>query len=77
VSKTRWHPELLVVVFAQLYSGPLPKGWRAFSDIHSHIKYRAAHHAHQFALRLVQLVVQSAQYAFDAATVVVLHEVHI
>ena len=77
VGKARWHPELAVVVFGQLAADPLAKSGRAFADVHGHVKHGAAHHAHQLALGLLQLVVQAAQHALGAAAVVVLHNVHI
>lgn len=77
MGKAGRHPELFVVVFAQLHTDPLAKGGRAFADVHRHIKHGATHHAHQFALGLLQLVVQAAQHAFAASAVVVLHKAHI
>ena len=77
VGKALRNPHLFVVVFGQLYPGPLAKGGGAFADVHRHVKHRAAHHAHQLALGLLQLVVQAAQHAAGAAAVVVLHKVHI
>jgi hypothetical protein len=77
VGKALRNPHLFLVVFGQLYPGPLAKGGGAFADVHRHVKHRAAHHAHQFALGLLQLVVQAAQHALGAAAVVVLHKVHI
>jgi hypothetical protein len=71
------HPELFVIVFGQLNPGPLAKGGGAFADVHRHIKHGAAHHAHQLALGLLQLVVQATQHALGAAAVVVLNKVHI
>ena len=77
VGKALRNPHLLVVVFGQFYTDPLAKGGGAFADVHGHIKYGAVHHAHQFALGLLQLVVQATQHALGAAAVVVLHKVHI
>ena len=71
------YPELLAVVFAQLHAHPLPEGGGALADIHRHIKYRPAHHAHQLALGLLDLIMQAAQHALGAAAVVVLHKVQV
>ena len=38
---------------------------------------RAAHYPHQFALSLLQLVVQSTQHTLRAAAMVVLHKLHV
>ncbi len=77
MGKAGRHPELFVVVFGQLHTGPLAKGGRTFADVHRHVKHGAAHHAYQLALGLLQLVVQAAQHAFGAAAVIVLDKVHI
>jgi hypothetical protein len=74
VRKARRHPELAVVVGAQLHAHPLAERGRAFADVHRHVEHGPLHHAHQLALRLLDLVVQAAQHAFAAAAVVVLHE---
>jgi hypothetical protein len=73
--KAGGHPDLLVVVFAQFHTRPLAKGGGALTDVHRHVKHHAAHHAHQFALGLLHLVVQATQHTLGAAAVVVLHKV--
>ena len=74
VRKARWHPQLAVVVFAQFFSYPLAKGRRTLANVHRHINHRAAHHPHQLALGLLDLIVQPPQHALRTAAVVVLHK---
>src|SRR5450756_1593557 len=50
---------------------------RVLPDIHRDIEHRALHHAHQFSLRLPDLIMQSAQHVLRGARVVVLHEIDI
>ena len=53
----------------------MAKRRRTPTQVHRHIEHRAAHHAHQLALGLLQLVMQPTQHAFGGAAVVVLHKV--
>src|ERR1039457_3415038 len=54
-----------------------PESRGIFPYIHRNIEHRALHHAHQFALRMLDLIVESAQHILSRARVVVLHEIHI
>src|SRR5690242_8391028 len=74
MGKSRRHPQLAIIVFSQLHSDPAAKIWRRPADIHRHIKYRPAHHSHQFALGLTNLIVQSAQHTLGRAAMIVLNE---
>jgi hypothetical protein len=44
----------------QLQRCVLPEGGRAFADVHDHIKHCSLHHAHQLALRTLDLIKQAA-----------------
>jgi hypothetical protein len=75
VGKAHRHPQLLLVLGAQLRSHPLAKRGRAAAQIHRHIEDRPHRAAHQLALGLgFQLVVEAAQHAAAGAGVVVLAE---
>ncbi len=52
-----------MVLSGQHHARSLPKGGRAAAQIHRHVKHLALRHAHQLALRLLNLVVQAAQHA--------------
>ena len=75
--KAWWNPDLSVVISRQFNTHRLAKTGGGFSNIHRHIKHRAAHHAHQFALGLPDLIMQTAQHAPGAAAMVVLHKIDI
>ena len=77
VRKARRHPQLPLVVRAQALAHPLAKGGGRLAQIDGHIKHFAFDHAHQFALGLLQLVVQPTQDTIGRARVVVLHELHV
>lgn len=75
VGKAFGDPKLALVVCGKNLTYPLAKCFAAFSEVYCYIKYFALHHTHQFALGLLNLVVQTAQDIFCAATMVVLDEV--
>ena len=75
MGKAHRHPQLLLVLGAQLRSHPLAKRGRAAAQVHRHIEDRADGAAHELALGLgFELVVEAAQYAAAGAGVVVLAE---
>ena len=69
--------KLLLVLLGQLYAVPLAIGLTAFTQIHRHIEHTAADHAHQLALGILLLEVQTAQNALGGHALVVLHKDHI
>ena len=71
------YPQHALVFGGQFHCNMLPKGRRAAANVHHDIEYRALHHAYQFALRVLDLVVQAAQHVFGRARMVVLHEIYI
>ncbi len=77
VGKPFGDPELPLVIGRKEFPHPLAEGFAAFAQVHSHVKHLAMKYPHQFALRLVQLVVQSAEQGFVTEAMVILHEVHI
>ena len=58
MGETGGNPQLVVVVLGQLGANPLRKGDGRTAQIDRHRKNSAAHHGHQLALRLLDLVVQ-------------------
>ncbi len=66
-----------MVVGRQLHRDPLAEGWRAFAHVHGDITDFPLHHAHQLALGVFHLVVQTTQHTLDGARVVVLDELDI
>lgn len=74
MSKALRHPELAFVVCRQDFAHPLAKGGGRFADVYRYIKHLALHHAHELALRLLDLVMQTAQHALGGAGVIVLHK---
>lgn len=75
--KPRRYPKLTIVVFSQFHPHPLSKGGRGAAQIDCDIEYRPAHHRHQFALGVADLVVQPAQYASGRTAMIILHEIHV
>jgi hypothetical protein len=75
--KPRRHPQLAVVIGAQVHAMPQPKRGRRLAQIHHHIKYFALHHADQLALRMLDLIVQATQNALGRLAVLVLHKAHV
>ncbi len=68
------YPHLALVLGRQLAAIPLAEGRRTLAQIDGHVKHRALGHAHQLALRLLDLVMQAAQHALGRTRMVVLHE---
>ena len=71
------YPQHEFVLGRQFQRDMLAESRRTLADIHRDIEHRALHHAHQFALRMLDLIVQSAQHVLRGARVVVLHEIDI
>ena len=67
-----------MIVFCQLYSHMLTISWRAFTNIHSDIKYSTFYAAYQLALCVRwPLEVQASHYAIATHRLIVLTEVNI
>src|SRR5690606_17071292 len=58
------------------FAHPLSKSGRAFAQVHGYIKDFAAYHAHQFSLRMLNLIMQPAQHVLSRHGMVVLHELY-
>ena len=58
------HPKLLLVFHTQIYTDPLTKCSRALAQVNCHIEYFALRDSHEFALGLLDLIVQSTQDIF-------------
>ena len=54
-------PEQFAVLGRQVRPAPAAEGERMAADVHHHVVHRARDHAHEFALRLADLVVQAEQ----------------
>src|SRR5437868_5180722 len=65
--KTGRHPQLLVVVVRQHHTDPLAEGRRALANIDDDVEYFALDNAHEFALRMLDLIMQPAQHALRRA----------
>ena len=75
MAKAHRHPQLLLVVSAELRSHPLAKGGGTAAQVYRYIKNHTHRAAHQFSLGFgLQLVVQAAQYPAARARMVVLHK---
>jgi len=71
------YPELAPVFGRKYFANPLAEGFGAFSEVDRDIEDLALCDAHEFALGLLNLVVQATQDVFGGATVVVLHEIYV
>ena len=76
MGKPLWNPELPLVISREDFSHPLAEGFAAFPKVDRHIEDLSLHHTDQFALGLLDLVMQATQHVFKAAAVVVLHELY-
>ncbi len=74
MSKSRRHPKLMMIFLGQFGPNPSTKSWRRSADIHRHIEDCTADYTYKLALRLLHLVMQTAQYTSAAATMVILDE---
>ena len=77
VGKARRNPGHALVLGRQHETGRLAEGGRATADVHGHVEDGAFHHADKLALRLLDLIVQTAQHALGGMGLVVLHEFHV
>ncbi len=75
--KAGWNPQHAVIFAREGHAHRLAEGGRAAAHIDGDIEDLALRHAHQLALRTLQLIVQAAQNALGGAAVVVLHEVQV
>ena len=66
-----------MILIAQMNADPFSKFWMIALQIYGHIKYFTARHADKFALRVIDLIVHSAQYTFFTLTLIVLNKAHI
>ena len=69
--------ELLLIFSGQRNAIPLAIGFRITSEVNRDIKHSATYSAHQLALRILLLEVQSAQHALCGHRLIVLHKVDI
>ena len=69
------HPQHMPVLGREFRADPLAKRRCASPQIDSHIEHGAADDAHEFSLRLLDLIVQAAQRVPNRAAVIVLNEV--
>lgn len=74
MGKTFRHPELTMVVGRQAHRDPFAEMRRGAANVHGHVQHFTGGDADQFALSVLQLVMQAAQYAFLRAGMVVLNE---
>src|SRR4051812_48688959 len=74
MSEAGWDPDLALVLLTQLQTDPPAKTRRRSPHVDRHVEHGAAHHAHKLALRLPQLVMQTAQYAARGSRMVILNE---
>jgi len=64
----------MLAVGGEDFAHPLTEGRGSLAKVDRHFEDLAFLHAHEFALRLLDLVMQATQRVLGAATVVVLHE---
>ena len=77
VRETWGYPEHVVVFFRQNSTDPTPECRRAAPDVHGYIEYSACHHANEFSLGLLYLVVQPPKNVPRRAALVILNEARI
>ena len=77
MGKARWHPQLALVVCRQFNAHPFAEVGRRATQIDCHVKHSALGHANQFALWILDLVMQATQHPLAGFAVVVLNEIHI
>src|SRR5208283_4416872 len=74
VGKARRYPQDAPVVAGQANGFPFAKRWRTVAQVHGNIEDLAFHHPHQFALRMLDLVMQPAQDIALRTGMIVLHK---
>src|ERR1700691_3731912 len=72
--KSRGNVDLILGTRGKQYRGPFSKLRRSHTDIDSYIENFSFDDAAQFRLRVVRLIMKSAQRAFDRARMIILHE---
>jgi len=77
MGKSRRDKKLAPICRRQFDTHPFAKCWRALANIDRDIKYFAIQRAHQLALIVRMLGMQTAQYTHYRARVVVLHEINV
>ena len=77
VCKSFRNVELLLVLRGKNHAKPFSVGLRTGTKVYRHIKYGTAHCTHQLALRILFLVMKSAQNALDRHGLVVLYKYHV
>src|SRR5690554_8063772 len=74
MGKTLGNPELPLILLRQPLTHPAAEGGAVSAQVNRYIEYLAPHHTYQFTLRLLYLIMQTAQHIVCTATVVILHE---
>ncbi|MNK83296.1 hypothetical protein D3C87_1031010 [compost metagenome] len=77
MGETFRHPQLTMVFGRQAHSHRFSEVRRAAANVHGDIQYFTDSYPDQFALSVLQLVMQATQYAFLRARVVVLNELRV
>lgn len=74
MGKALRNPELAVVFGGKSHGNPFAEVWRTTTDVDRHIEHFTGTDAHQFALGVLQLIMQATQHALLRARVIVLYE---
>ena len=77
MGKTFRHPQLAFVLCTQMRADPFAKLLGRTSHIHRNVIHLTLCDAHQFTLRMLNLIVQSTQDTLTRFTVVVLQKLHV
>src|SRR6266487_1507611 len=72
--KSHRNPGLPPVFTREPHGVPAPKGWRLTPQIKKNIEHLPAHYTDQFALRLLNLVMQASQDAAFRVRMIILDE---
>lgn len=76
VCKSLGNPYPSVVIDRGNFRNLMAESFAAFPKVRRNIKDLIVNHADQFSLRLLDLVIQTAQHDFDAGALIVLRELH-
>src|SRR5580698_818913 len=72
--KTHWNPQHALVLAGEPHRFPPSKAWRTLAQVYSDIENLSLDDAHQFSLRMVQLIMQSAQDISRRGGMIVLYK---
>ena len=76
MSKAGWYPQLAKVLLAQFNTNPTAEIRGTFSNIDDYVEHATTYNPYEFSLWVVDLVMQTTQYALHRPRMIVLYEIY-